>query len=61
MLKPFGLSVVVPDAAFARVMIVESPIHMVTPSTLAMQIPISALLTAVSKNQRKGDCVIRSL
>ena len=42
MLKPFGLSVVVSDATLARVTIVESPIHMVTLSMLAVQISISA-------------------
>ena len=42
MLKPFGFSVVVSDATLVRVTIVESPIHMVTLTTLAVQIPISA-------------------
>ena len=42
MLKPFGLSVVVSDAALARVTIFQSPIHMVTLSTLAVQISIPA-------------------
>ena len=42
MLKPLGLSVVVSDAAFARVTIVESPIHMIAMSTLAVHISIPA-------------------
>ena len=42
MLKPVGLFVVVSDATLARVTIVESPIHMVTLSTLAMHISIFA-------------------
>ena len=59
MLKSFGLSVVVSDAALARVTIVESPIHMVTLSTLAVQISISAHYHL--GHQRKGNCVIRPL
>ena len=39
---PFGPSFVVSDATPARVTIVESPVYMVTLSTLAAQIPISA-------------------
>ena len=42
MLNPFGIPVVVYDATFARVTIVESPIYMVTLSTLAVQTSISA-------------------
>ena len=42
MLKPFARSVVFSDATIAGVMIVESPMHMVILSTLAMQISISA-------------------
>ena len=41
MLKPSGLSVVFSDATLARVTIVQSPISMVTLSTLALQISIS--------------------
>ena len=54
MLKPLGLSVVVSDSALARATIVESPIHMVTLSTLAVQISISAHYH--QGNQRKGNC-----
>ena len=42
MLKPFGLFVVVSDSIFARVTIVESPIHMVTLSTLNAIFPLSS-------------------
>ena len=42
MLKPFGLSVLVSDATLARVTIFESPVYMVTLSTLAVQISIPA-------------------
>ena len=41
MLKPCGLSDVFSDATLARVTIVQSPICMVTLSTLALQISIS--------------------
>ena len=61
MLKPFGLSVVVDDATFARATIVESPPYMVTLSTLAVQISISDRNHFNSGNQRKGDSVFRSL
>ena len=59
MLKPFDLSVVVSDAALARVTIVESPIHMESLSTLAVQISIPA--HCHPGNQREGKCVIRPL
>ena len=58
-MKPFGLSVVVSGAALARVRIVESPIHMVTLSMLAVQISISAHFHPGS--QRECNCVIRPL
>ena len=43
MLKPFGLLVVVSDAAISRVTIVKSPTHMVTLSTLIEQISVCQL------------------
>ena len=42
MLKPFGLSIVVSDATLTRFTIVESAIHMVTLSTLTVQMTISS-------------------
>ena len=53
MLKPFGLSVVVSDAMPARVTIIESPIDMVTLSTLAVQISISAYHHSSKSTERR--------
>ena len=53
MLKPFDLSVVVSDAKLARVTIVESPIHMVILSTLAVQTSISAFYHSSKSTERR--------
>ena len=59
MLKPSGLSVVASDATFAGFTIVQSPIHMVTLSTLTSK--CESLPIIIPGNQQKGYCVIRSL
>ena len=59
MLKPFGLSVVVYDATLASVTIVESPIYVVTLSTPAVEILISAHYHSRKSTERR--CVFRSL
>ena len=56
MLKPFGFPVVVSDATLARVTIVESPIHMVTLSTLAVQISISHAHCHSRKSTKRRLC-----
>ena len=53
MLKTFGLSIVVYDATFARVTIMESPIHMVTLSRLVVQVLIPVQYHSRKSTERR--------